>query len=215
MFLQATHFGMQSIDFIYFDLGKVILEFNHEIGCQQVSELAGISAAEVDQALFGSGLEVEYETGLVNCSEFHKRFCSITGSSISQNELLSSMSDIFTPNLPIFPLIAQLKAANIPIGILSNTCRAHWEYVYGRYKILQDFFEPLILSYEVESMKPDAKIYQRAIEMAGCNVQKCFFVDDRQENVDGANAAGMDAVLYQSVPELIEALVDRGIQINL
>jgi putative hydrolase of the HAD superfamily len=80
---------------------------------------------------------------------------------------------------------------------------------------LQDFFEPLILSYEVESMKPDAKIYQRAIEMAGCNVQKCFFVDDRQENVDGANAAGMDAVLYQSVPELIEALVDRGIQINL
>ena len=206
---------MQTIDFIYFDLGKVILDFDHKIGCQQVAALAGISAEEVDQALFGLGLEVEYETGLINCGQFHEKFCELTGSKISEVDLLNSMSDIFTPNLPIFPLIAQLGAANIPMGILSNTCRAHWDLVYSRYKILQDFFEPLILSYEVKSMKPDSVIYHRAIEMAGCDIRKCFFVDDRQENVDGANAAGMDAVLYRSVPELIEALVERGIRINL
>jgi FMN phosphatase YigB (HAD superfamily) len=58
-------------------------------------------------------------------------------------------------------------------------------------------------------------IYHRAIEMAGCSNKTVFFVDDKQENVDGAIAAGMDAVLYRSVPELVEQLVARGVEINL
>jgi len=206
---------MQKIDFIYFDLGKVILDFDHRIGCESVASLADISAEEVDRALFATWLEVKYETGLVDCEQFHAEFCQSTQSNISIEDLLFAMSDIFTPNLAIFPLLAQLRAANLPIGILSNTCKAHWELVYNRYTILREFFEPLILSYEVQSMKPDPTIYHRAIEMAGCGVGKCFFVDDRQENVDGANAAGMDAVLYRSVPELVQGLVDRGIEINL
>ena len=206
---------MQSIDFIYFDLGKVILDFDHHAGCRQVAEIAGVTPDQVDAALFGSGLEVRYETGLISCEAFHAAFCQSTGSGISQTDLLHSMSDIFTPNREIFPLIAQLGAVNFPIGILSNTCRAHWELVFNRYKILRDFFEPVILSYEVNSMKPDSKIYERAIELAGCGIRKCFFVDDRQDNVDGAISAGMDAVLYRSVPQLVVDLVGRGVNINL
>ena len=79
---------------------------------------------------------------------------------------------------------------------------------------MPDFFSPVILSYEVNSMKPDSVIYDRAIEQAGCHISNCFFVDDKQENVDGAIAAGMDAVLYRSVPELVEDLVERGVEIN-
>ncbi len=213
--MKTTALTKTTIDFIYFDLGKVILDFDHQVGCQQVAKLANLSAEQVQLALFESGLEVRYETGLVNDEQFHAKFREITGSSISKSDLLVSMSDIFSPNLAIFPLIAQLRAANFPLGILSNTCRAHWDLVFQRYTILRDFFTPYILSYEVNSMKPDATIYQRAIEMAGCNVQQCFFVDDKQENVEAANAAGMDAVLYHSVPRLIQELVERGVEINL
>jgi putative hydrolase of the HAD superfamily len=164
--------------------------------------------------VFGSGLEEKYETGLIDGEQFHEEFCRLTNSQTSKDKLLLAASDIFVANVAIFPLLAQLRARGFPIGILSNTCQAHWDYVQTRYLVLRDFFSPHILSYEVKSMKPNAKIYQRAVEQAGCEFQRCFFVDDRPENVAGAISAGMDAVLYHSVAELACQLARRGVNVN-
>ena len=41
-----------------------------------------------------------------------------------------------------------------------------------------------------------------------------FFTDDRPENIAAAIAAGWDAVLYESVSQLNEALRTRGVLIN-
>jgi FMN phosphatase YigB (HAD superfamily) len=206
---------MSEIDFIYFDLGNVILDFDHDLAFQRVAQLTGVSPDTVKAAIFDADLEVRFETGLVTADEFHTAFCQAAKCEIDQSELLIAVSDIFTPNRQIFPLIAQLRAVNFPIGILSNTCSAHWELVYSKFAILRQLFSPTVLSYEVNSMKPDRKIYQRAIEMAGYQARKCFFVDDKQENVDAASEAGMDAVRYQSVPQLIQSLQLRGVEINL
>ena len=206
---------MPEIDFIYFDLGKVILSFDHERGCRQVSSIADVPPEQVKKTIFDSGLQNQYETGLVTCDEFHAIFCRETSSHPGKRELLTALSDIFELNLEILPLIAQLRASSFPIGILSNTCHAHWDLVYERYTVLRQCFGPVILSFETNSMKPDSKIYERAIELAGCHVENCFFMDDKQENVDGAIAVGMDALLFRSVPQLLEALVARGVSINL
>lgn len=206
-----------SIEFIYFDLGKVILDFDHAKGCQAIASLTGRSSAEVDQALFGSGLEDQFETGAITPSELHRQFCEtlgITDVLLDEQQLMRSMSDIFSPNQPMFALIAQLRAVNHRLGILSNTCVAHWEFVTARYRILDSLFGPKILSYEARSMKPDRKIYERAIDASGTAAASCFFVDDKPENVEGAIAAGLDAVLYQSVGKLAADLQLRGVGVN-
>jgi len=205
---------MSAIDFIYFDLGNVILNFDHDIGCQQISDVSGVTPNAVRAALFESGLEVRFEKGLIDSNQFHEEFCRLTDSRPSKGQFLIAASNIFSPNLAVFPLITQLRASGFPIGVLSNTCQAHWDYVQSRFLILRDFFTPYILSYEVRSLKPDAKIFDRAIELAGCQNQKCFFVDDKPENVDSAKTAGMDAVLYRSVPALANELIQRGVSVN-
>jgi len=206
---------MEAVDFIYFDLGKVLFDFDHDIACRHIAANSGLTAEKVKSVVFDSGLEDRYETGLVNTDQFFAEFCEAAGVEYGKEEFLHAIANVFEPNRAIFPLVTQLRARNFPIGILSNTCPAHWDFVYSNYAILREFFEPLILSYEVNSMKPDSKIYQRAIEQAGCNVKKCFFVDDRQENVDGAIKAGIDAVLYESVGKLVEDLAKRGVEVNL
>lgn len=205
---------MADIEFIYFDLGNVILKFDHEIGCRQIAQISGVAPETVRAAMFDSGLEDRFESGLIDGDEFHEEFCRLSGSKPAKQELMLAASDIFTPNLTIFPLIAQLRAAAFPIGVLSNTCFAHWDFVQSRYLVLREFFLSYVLSYEQRSMKPDGKIYQQAIETAGCPASKCFFVDDRVENVAGAKQAGIDAVLYRSVNELAKELVARGVTIN-
>ena len=205
---------MSSIEFIYFDLGKVILDFDHEKGCQQVSMISGISPERVRQAVFDSGLQNKFETGLITGDKFHAEFCSTTLSQPGKADFLRALSDIFEPKHEVLRLIARLTECRFPIGILSNTCSAHWDLIESCYPSLPMDFGPLILSYEVRSMKPDPVIYERAIEMAGCRANACFFVDDKQENVDGAIAAGMDAVLFHSVPRLVQELAARGVVVD-
>ena len=206
--------AMAQTEFIYFDLGKVIFEFDHQIACRALAKQTGLTPERVFESVFESGLEERYETGLVNCQEFHREFCKANNVEIPQDDFLHSIGDVFEPNRKIFGLIGQLSSRNYPIGILSNTCPAHWNFVFKRYTILKHFFPTTILSFEVNSMKPDPVIYQRAIEQAKCPAQNCFFVDDKQENVDGAIKAGMDAVLYTSVRQLVDDLESRGVQIN-
>lgn len=205
---------MSSIKFIYFDLGKVIFDFDHQIACRYIAQQTGVPSEKVWDSLFDSGLEVRYETGLIDCETFHRKYCEATGTDMPQQEFLGAFANVFEPNRRIFGLIAQLRAINFPIGVLSNTCHAHWSFVCANYKIMREFFRETILSYEVKSMKPDGMIYQKAIEQAGCAAGTCFFVDDRQENVDGAIEAGMDAVLYTSVSQLVRDLESRGVEIN-
>jgi FMN phosphatase YigB (HAD superfamily) len=68
-----------------------------------------------------------------------------------------------------------------------------------------------ILSYEVGSMKPDRAIYEAAIRRAGVAAHEVFFTDDRLENVEGALAAGIDAVQFVNADQLIADLQARGV----
>jgi FMN phosphatase YigB (HAD superfamily) len=48
---------MTRIKFIYFDLGNVLISFDHSRAFQQIAELTGISAELAEQILFNSGLQ--------------------------------------------------------------------------------------------------------------------------------------------------------------
>ncbi len=204
-----------AIGYLYFDLGKVLFDFDHEIGCQQVAAVSDCSAEKVHSILFEAGLEDSFETGLVDAAEFHQQFCQSSGGSPSQAELLNACSSIFSLNAPMMPLIGQLAAVGFPMGILSNTCSAHWEHVFKRFRFLEDNFQDYILSYESKSMKPDSKIYLDAIKTANLPASQIFFIDDKPENVEGAIAAGLDAVLYTTAQQAIQDLQDRGVRFNL
>ncbi len=207
--------------FVYFDLGNVILNFDHAVGTRQVALAASISEELVGPTIFESGLQIRYETGLITSQQFHEEFCDATQSSPKFDDLMVACSDIFTLNEPIVPVIDQLVQANIRIGILSNTCEAHWMYVKNHYSDLVDQFAEIVLSYEVQSMKPDSKIYDHAIRSANAVLAKAgqepvkpadiFFMDDRLDNVAGAVAAGIDAEPFRTAGELADQLKARKV----
>ncbi len=58
-------------------------------------------------------------------------------------------------------------------------------------------------------MKPSPRIYEKAIEAAGCAASECFFTDDIEENVEAAKQMGMDAVQFLSAAQIREELSRR------
>ena len=204
-----------TIRFIYFDLGNVILHFDFRDAYRQMAQVSGVSAGRVCDILKDGRLQVKYENGELSSAEFHEWFCEAAGRRSDRGELLAAFSDMFRANVPLIPVITQLAAANHRLGILSNTCEAHWEHCYdGRFGILRNAFDVHVLSYHVRATKPDAKIYEAAVTQAGVPPQEVFFVDDLPDNVQAAQQYGMDAVRYTTVNQLASDLRKRDVQFN-
>jgi len=202
---------MSTIKFIYFDLGNVILNFSYQRMMKNVSEVAAIDEKSVEKHLITSDLENRYETGEFNSQQFYEEFCTTANVTCDKDALLEALGDIFWLNPEIVPVISQLWTANVPLGILSNTCEAHFDVARRKFQVLNYFFGPLITSYESKSMKPDAKIYVDAIAAAGVKANEIFFTDDKEENITAAIAAGIDAVQFESAQQLSKELRTRGI----
>lgn len=212
---------MAKTKFIFFDLGKVLLNFEHQRLIDNVAKLASLSTEQVETLLFQPPYDLEnrFERGELHSVDFHARFEDLTGRSVEHDALMDAVADIFWLNTPIVHVVTQLRAVNFPMAILSNTCSAHWNWARRNFAIVEQLFSQAVLSYEKQSMKPDAKIYQAAIAMAqeriGCEPSEIFFTDDKPENVAAAIEAGINAKLYESPQKLLQQLRTSGVKINL
>jgi glucose-1-phosphatase len=200
--------------FLYFDLGKVILDFSVEVMCRQMGEVAGIAPARVNKAVFDSGLELDYEAGRITGRQFYEGFCRRTGTRPDYAALALAGADIFSLNHSIVPVVAQLQAAGCRMGVLSNTCEGHWEHCMQRFRLLREGFSVYVLSYKVGCCKPTPAIFYAAAEMAGCAPEEIFYTDDIAGHIEGARSAGFDAVQYTGTPELAAELRKRGVRFN-
>jgi glucose-1-phosphatase len=110
--------------FVYFDLGNVILNFDHGLACQALGKLIGLSPEHVRQLVFTSPLQMQYEAGAISTAEFCEALLPHAKIQVPHAELEYAASNIFHVNAPIIPLIVNLRGAGVPLGILSNTCQA-------------------------------------------------------------------------------------------
>jgi len=206
---------------LYFDLGNVLMSFSHDRMCRQMAAVAGISPEAMRDAIFGKesqAAQIQFETGLISTDEFFDFICRATGTRPDREKLAHACCDIFEPIEPMWELVRRLAAAGYRMAILSNTNPVQWEFIVdGRFELIAGIGQPgcpfswAILSYEVRSMKPDRAIYDVAIRRAGVAPEEMFFVDDRPENVVGAQAVGIDAVQFTEFDQFEADLHARGI----
>ena len=203
-----------SVGFIYFDLGNVLLNFDRQRQVRQMAEVAGIDVERVQQVLFESDVFTRYELGHIDSRQFYETFCKKTGTRPDFETLELAGSDIFDCNATVLPLLVQLEAAGFRLGILSNTNHSHWTYCKKNFGTIPEAFEVSVLSYEVHALKPDSHIFHVAADRARVPPQEIFFVDDQEENVQGARQFGLDAVQYTTATQLAHDLRERGVRCN-
>ena len=75
----------------------------------------------------------------------------------------------------------------------------HWP----RFKFLPIADGLFISGYE-KITKPDPEIYRLLESRFGIKLEECLFVDDRQVNIDGAEAVGMQAVLFTGYDDIVK-----------
>lgn len=205
--------------FLYFDLGNVLLTFDNQRMCRQMAAVLGVSEEKVRRSVFAAGdatdLQWRLESGLVSEAEYHSELITIAAGPYDRAALEHAMSDIFGPIEATMQLAMKLRQRGYRLGLLSNTNSFHWRFVLdGRYPALRDAFEIEVTSFGTRAMKPDPRIYEHAIERCGVERERVFFTDDRPENVAGAIAVGIDAAPFVSTEQLVQDLRIRGVEVD-
>lgn len=89
----------------------------------------------------------------------------------------------------------QVKNSGYGIYILSNASDLF--YVYFPKFLPLDFFNGVFVSSDYHMLKPDVNIYKAFLEKYSLKADECLFVDDREDNVAGAGAAGLNTFRFK------------------
>lgn len=180
-----------------FDLGKVIVPYDHDRGLQILEEHCGISVDNLRPKIYASEKLNLYQTGKISSIEFYEHLKTILGFQFDFTEFVRIWNHTFTLTPLIKESVIENLAGKFRLLILSDTNELHFEYIREKFPILR-FFDDFVLSYKVGVLKPSEEIFRIATEVANCAAEECFFTDDLLVNVAAARKIGINAVQFVS-----------------
>jgi putative hydrolase of the HAD superfamily len=193
------------------DLGRVVLWFDNNIFLRKLAELAGRSFDEVKAAVHGNlDFWHRFDEGTLTTEDFRRTVCGIVRTEIDYASFYGIYNNIFTLNPPVAVVLKRVKAAGYWTALLSNTDPERFGFVRKRFPEIM-FFDDYVLSYELRLIKPDPAIYLEAARRADSRPDECVFIDDMEENVASAVAAGLCGIHYRPETDLEAELKKLGL----
>jgi 2-haloacid dehalogenase len=113
------------------------------------------------------------------------------------------------PGMP--ELLAELDSAGVPLFAITNFSGEFFPPFRVKYPDMFDRFRDIVVSGDEKLMKPDPAIYRLALERFGLRPEEAVFVDDNRDNVAGAAALGIHAILFTGEPALRVELKSLGL----
>lgn len=109
-------------------------------------------------------------------------------------------------------LFQQVKLANnLKFGLISNEGQGITEHRMGKFG-LRSVADFMVISHFVHMRKPDAQIWQLALDLAQVTVQEAVYVDDREMFVQVAADLGFTAFQHVSLDETRRRFEDLGLK---
>ncbi|MEU5002073.1 HAD family phosphatase [Streptomyces sp. NPDC021622] len=136
--------------------------------------------------------------GSISEREVHEQVAARLG--LDEPQVEDFMADLWaeylgTPNEELIDYVRGLRGS-CRLGILSNSFVGAREWETTLYHF-DELVEQIVYSHEIGIEKPDLRAFEAAC--ASLNVQpgNCLFIDDVADNVEAAQAAGMQTHLFE------------------
>lgn len=197
-----------------FDLGNVLVRIDPDPALRAMAELVGADEPSFRQAF--AAIEEPFETGRMSEEQALEALFA-AGRSADRRDVADGTFDRrralrllratfparFTPVGPAIDIAYRLAEAGTIVALASNTSPLDFREVRRRYPdVIQPFGDRLFLSYRIGAMKPDAAFYRAILDSLGVSADECVFIDDKRENVAGAEAVGMRGLLFESAEDM-------------
>lgn len=200
---------------IIFDLGNVLVDFDHTIAAKRVSPFTDKTPKEIYNLFFESDSTRLFEEGKISPEDFFIKIQNILNLKLDYEKFLPIWNEIFfisSKNQATYSLANNLKN-KYTLAVLSNINTLHFDYLNKQF-CLFDIFPHIILSFEQGFIKPDPLIYKRSLEILGVCAAEAVYTDDRLELVKEAQKLGITSFHFQSPEKLKKDFLSIGLNFD-
>lgn len=195
---------------VIFDFGGVLCFHPAEEQTAELARLCGLPLDELLRAFWRH--RIPYDAGQCDARAFWRAVGHSTGRAFRDDQVRDFIRyDVnFWSRLDerMMGWAGTLRRAGWKTALLSNLPPELGAELRARPGFL-DQFDHYTFSYEVKSVKPEAEIYRHALRGLGVGPAEALFLDDRIENVEGAAALGIHAVLFESAEQFAREVPAR------
>ena len=121
-----------------------------------------------------------------------------------------AFKSVYHEKKDVFNLVIALKKNGYKTGFLSNTETPAMEFFHEQ---KYSMFDVLIFSCKEGFRKPGKEIYEITLDRLNTRPDETIFIDDRIENIRGAESLGIRTILFINNKDLREKLTSFSIKI--
>lgn len=174
---------------IIFDCFGVLVKSGHNLLRQDFPELHSL----VDE------LQDKSDLGVLSRHEFNQIVAEKTG--LTSDQVDDRYWGTNKYDFSAIDMADSLKKSGLfKVGLLSNISR-DWMHEILEYFDDRKIFDEMLLSGDVNIVKPDQRIFKLMADKLGFKPDECVMVDDLASNINGARLAGMHGVVFYSTDQ--------------
>lgn len=202
----------KAVKFIIFDLGKVLIDFDHKIAAKRAALFCDKPPEEIFDYFFNCRSTVLFEEGKISPSEFFQKMKKALNLRLAYKEFLPIWNEIFfftEKNRAVYNLSKELRN-HYKVALLSNINTLHFDYCKKNFPIF-DVFHNLFLSFKLKLTKPDPLIYKKVLKILKALPEEVFYTDDRPELIEESRRLGIKGFVFNDPEKLKKDLRDYGV----
>lgn len=198
---------------VIIDYGEVISHSPSEADRAVLEELAGVDREKFWAAYWAH--RPALDLAVEGVREYWTAIRADTGARWDDGRVcelwLADFRGWLSVNPEVIDVLADLRAGGTPLALLSNAGPDFGSFF--RHGILGEYLDAVYVSGELKLLKPGAQIYRHVLDDLGITAAEAVFIDNRADNVRGAEELGITGHVFTGAAALrafLESLAARS-----
>ena len=199
-----------NIKALLFDLGGVVMEIDFNRAFAHWQPMSRLSLAELKAAFSFDEPYQRHERGEISAADYFAHLAQHLQLRGDPVRIAEGWNSIFISEISEARRMVQAARAKLPCFAFTNTNAAHQAAWSARFPAVMQAFDRVFVSSEIGHRKPERSAFEFVAQTIGAPMASILFFDDTRENVEGALAAGLQAVHVRGPADVKAALVRLG-----
>jgi epoxide hydrolase-like predicted phosphatase len=166
---------------------------------------------KVEFVLYKSPQMQEFKSGKIDEDKFWNFAKEELKITVDIDDIRSVFQNSYVMRQEVVDYVKKVRKAGYKTCVCSNNFPTRINALQKKLRFL-DYFDTVVLSYQVGFKKPAKEIFQALINKSGFRPEEIVFADDNESRLTGAKELGINTFVYENFDNFVKNLKILGVQ---